>query len=185
MGEAKRRREMGGRLSWCRSCTLCCSIPDILSLDKPMYKPCTHLAGEGCAIFGRPERPQVCTSFRCAYLAAREDNAADRHAIPHPMEVGAYFVRDPGRKLFVVFIDPLRPEVWKRTAVADYLRERLARGFALEIIDRGRRMTVASPALFEEVLKRDYVEYADGQGRPLDFPSFVAFGAGQPAAPPA
>lgn len=176
MGEAKRRRETGERISWCRTCTLCCTVPEILSLGKPMYKPCVHLAGQGCGIFGRPERPQVCTAFRCAYLAAREDNTPDRHAIPHPLEAGAYFVRDPAEKLFVLFVDPAQPEIWKKTAIVDYLRARLARGFSLEIIDRGRRMMVASPALFEQVLKLDYVEYAEREGRPLDFPSFEAFG---------
>jgi len=175
MGQAKRRREAGERISWCRTCTLCCTVPEILSLDKPMYKPCTHLAGQGCGIFGKPERPAVCASFRCAYLAAREDNAPDRHAIPHPQDAGAYFARDPAEKLFVVFVDPARPEAWKESGIADYLRPWLARGFAVEVIDRGRRMTISSPALFEEVLKLDYVAYADGEGRPLDFPSYREF----------
>jgi hypothetical protein len=177
MGEAKRRREAGERISWCRSCTLCCTIPEIISLDKPMYKPCAHLAGQGCGIFGRPERPAVCLSFRCAYLSAREDNAADRNAIPHPVDAGAYFVRDPMEKLFVVFVDPARPEEWKKSAIVDYLRPWLARGFSVEIIDRGRRMTIASPALFEQVLKLDYVAYADREGRPRDFPGYEEFGA--------
>lgn len=176
MGEAKRRREAGERISWCRSCTLCCTVPEILSLDKPMYRPCLHLEGQACGIFGRPERPPVCISFRCAYLAGREDNAPDRNAIPHPLEAGAYFARDPAQKLFVVFVDPARPEVWKRSAIADYLRPWLARGFAVQVIDRGRKMTIESPALFEEVLRRDYVDYADREGRPLDFPSFKDHG---------
>ncbi len=177
MGEAKRRRETGERISWCRSCTLCCTIPEILGLDKPMYKPCIHLAGQGCGIFGRRERPQVCAAFRCAYLAAREDSAGDRHTIPHPLEAGAYFVRDPVQKQFVVFVDPAQPEVWKKSGLVDYLRVRLARGFAVEIIDRGRRMMIQSAALFEEVLKLDYVVYADREGRPLDFESYAEFGA--------
>jgi hypothetical protein len=178
MGEAKRRREAGERISWCRACTLCCTVPEILSLNKPMYKRCAHLAGQGCGIFGKSERPAVCISFRCAYLAAREDNSADRHAIPHPLEAGAYFVRDPAEKVFVVFVDPARPEIWKKSAIVDYLRPWFARGFAVEVIDRGRRMMINSAALFEQVLKLDYVAYADNEGRPRDFQSYEEYEAG-------
>lgn len=177
MGEARRRREAGERISWCRSCTLCCTVPEIRSLDKPMYRRCGHLAGQGCGIFGLPERPDVCGAFRCAYLASREDNMPDRNAVPHPEDAGAYFVRDPVERLFVVFVDPAKPEAWKKSAIPDFLRPWLARGFSVEIIDRGRRMLIASPALFEEVLKMDYVAYADSEGRSRDFPSFEEFGA--------
>ncbi len=172
MGEAKRKRVAGDRVSWCRDCTLCCTIPEILSLEKPMYRPCGHLAGDGCGIFGQPQRPAVCLSFRCAYLAAREDNSADRHVIPHPQDAGAYLAVDPAARLLALFVDPRRPEEWKASGLPDYLRRGLAHGFSVEIIDRGRRMVVKSPPLFEQVLKLDYVAYADREGRPRDFPSY-------------
>ena len=38
MGQAKRRREAGERVSWCRTCTLCCVLPEIVALGKPMYR---------------------------------------------------------------------------------------------------------------------------------------------------
>jgi hypothetical protein len=41
------------------------------------------------------------------------------------------------------------------------------------VIDRGRRMVISSPFLFEEILKRDYVAFAQAQGKPLDIPSFA------------
>jgi hypothetical protein len=172
MGEAKRRREVGDRVSWCRTCTLCCTLPEIQSLKKPSYKPCHHLKDQGCGIFGQPERPAVCTTFQCAYLNARTTDAETQNRIPHPLDAGAYFNVDPGEKLIVLFVDPASPQQWKHSAIVDYLRPLIARGFSLEVIDRGRRMTIAAPALFEATLARDYVAYADRQGWARDIPSF-------------
>ncbi len=172
MGEAKRRKLTGERISHCRTCTLCCTLPDILALDKPMYRPCRHIANAGCSIFGRPERPATCLAYECAYLQARQGDGPDRNRIPHPLEAGAYFHRDPVERAIVVFVDPAKPEAWKRSAIPDLLRPYLRSGFTLVVLDRGRRMTIASPAIFEEVLKMDYVAFADAQGQPLYMPEF-------------
>ncbi len=177
MGQAKRRKEAGERVSWCRTCTYCCTLPRIVALDKPMYRPCRHIANQGCGLFGQPERPAACVAYNCAYLSARMANAPERGAIPHPLDAGAYFHRDPVEKAYVLFVDPDRPGAWKRSAVVDHLRARMAEGFALVVLDRGRRMVVSSPSLFEEILKRDYVAFADAEGRPLDEPSFAEWRA--------
>lgn len=172
MGEAKRRKAAGGPVSPCRTCTLCCSVLEIVALDKPMYQPCRHLSGSTCGIWGQPERPAVCAEFRCLHVVLREAGGSERNAIPHPLEAGAYLAKEPGRNLITLFVDPGKPERWKTSTLVDYLRPLMRRGFALEVIDRGRRMEIASPGLFEEVLKLDYVAYADRQGRPLDYPSY-------------
>ncbi len=173
MGEAKRKRANGERISWCRTCTMCCTLPEIEALGKPMYRPCRHIANQGCSLFGQPDRPAACGAYQCAYLSARLAGGPDRHRIPHPLEAGAYFHRDPIERVYVLFVDPARPEEWKRTGITPYLRERVADGYALLILDRGRRMTIRSVALFDEVLKRDYVAFAEGEGRPLDIPSYA------------
>lgn len=173
MGEAKRKREAGERVSWCRTCTLCCSLPEIKALDKPVYRPCRHLANDGCGIFGRPERPGVCIAFQCAYLKARTSGSPDRNIIPHPIEAGAYFNIDPQERLIVLFVDPERPQLWKASAIVDYIRPHLQRGYVVQIIDRGRRMNIATEALLEEILKIDYVAYADSQGWTREFPEYL------------
>jgi hypothetical protein len=173
VGEAKRRRSADKRASPCRTCTLCCTLPLINALEKPMYHPCRYIQDQGCSIFGKPERPSPCLAFECAYLHARRTNAPDRGLIPHPLDSGAYFHRDPVEHAYVLFVDPNRPELWKRTLIASYLRDRLMEGFTLVIFDRGRSMKVGTPFLFDEILKRDYVAFAEAEGRPLDFPSFA------------
>ncbi len=178
MGQAKRRRDAGERTSWCRTCTLCCVLPHIVALEKPMYRACQHIANHGCGIFGQPERPKACISYECAYLAARLTDAPDRHSIPHPLEAGAYFHRDPVENAMVLFVDPAKPEVWKRSAIPALLRPTLVAGRTLVIFDRGRQMTVTTAALFDLVLTRDFVEFAETESRPLDIDSFREWGPG-------
>ncbi|MGE5387165.1 MAG: YkgJ family cysteine cluster protein [Betaproteobacteria bacterium] len=50
----------------CRpGCGACCIAPSISSLGKPAEVSCIHLDSEyRCKIFGRPERPQVCSGLQ-------------------------------------------------------------------------------------------------------------------------
>jgi hypothetical protein len=178
MGQAKRRRDAGERVSWCRSCTFCCVLPEIGALAKPMYRPCRHLAGKGCGVFGEPERPTACTAYACAYLAARLANSPDRNRIPHPLDAGAYVHRDPVEHAIVLFVDPARPGLWKASAIPGLLRSKIAAGLTLVIFDRGRQMTIRAPELFEAVLARDMVAFADAEGAPLDVGTFREWRAG-------
>jgi hypothetical protein len=173
MGQAKRRRDAGERISHCRTCTYCCSLPEIQALAKPAYHACRHIENGGCAIFGKPERPGACTAYVCAYLAARLVDAPERNRIPHPLDCGAYFHRDPLERVIFLFVDPRRPLLWKASALVEFLRMQLGAGFALFVTDRGRQMVVRDPATFDMLLARDLVEIADREGRPLDIPSFA------------
>jgi hypothetical protein len=173
MGQAKRRREAGERISHCRTCTYCCSLPEIQALAKPAYHACRHIENGGCGIFGQPERPGACTAYVCAYLAARLVDAPERNRIPHPLDCGAYFHRDPLERVIFLFVDPKRPLLWKASALVEFLRLQLGAGFALFVTDRGRQMVVRDPAAFDMLLANDLVLLADREGRPLDVPSFT------------
>jgi hypothetical protein len=173
MGQAKRRREAGERISHCRTCTYCCSLPEIQALAKPAYHACRHIENGGCAIFGQPERPGACTAYVCAYLAARLVDAPERNRIPHPLDCGAYFHRDPLERVIFLFVDPKRPLLWKASALVEFLRLQLGAGFALFVTDRGRQMVVRELATFDMLLADDLVLLADREGRPLDVPSFA------------
>jgi hypothetical protein len=175
MGQAKRRREAGERVSWCRTCTYCCVLPEIAALGKPMYRACGHIRDRGCGIFGEPERPAACAAYACAYLSARLADGPDRNRIPHPLDAGAYFHRDPVENAIVLFVDPARPALWKASAIPALLRPAIAAGATLVVFDRGRQMTIASEALFDAVLARDFVAFAEG--RPLDVGSFTEWRA--------
>ena len=46
-------------------CAACCIAPSISSLAKPAGVPCSHLdEALRCRLFGKAERPHVCTSLR-------------------------------------------------------------------------------------------------------------------------
>jgi hypothetical protein len=143
-----------------------------MALQKPMYRACGHIANKGCGVFGKETRPKPCIAYSCAYLTAKMLETADRHTIPHPLDAGAYFHRDRDKKAIVLFVDPLRPKVWKSSAMPDLLRPLMAKGETLVIFDRGRQMTITSAQIFEHVLARDFVAFANSEGKPLDFESF-------------
>jgi len=50
----------------CRAnCGACCIVPSISSLNKPAFVRCPHLTVDlKCGLWGRPERPAVCSSLR-------------------------------------------------------------------------------------------------------------------------
>lgn len=172
MGQAKRKREAGARISWCRTCTYCCVLPQIMALEKPMYRACAHIRDQGCGLFGDARRPAACISYNCAYLSARLSVSPQRNRIPHPLEAGAYFHRDPMEKAVVLFIDPDRPESWKASAIPELMRNVLHEGETLVIFDRGHQMTVTRLEQFEAILARDFVALVEAEGRKPDFPEF-------------
>lgn len=52
----------------CGDCNACCIVMRAVTLDKPEYTPCAHLATDvpGCGIYDT--RPRECEDFACAYL---------------------------------------------------------------------------------------------------------------------
>ncbi len=82
----------------CReNCGACCIAPSISSAipgmkdGKKASVPCIHLAPDfRCGIFGKPERPEVCSSLRpCAEMcgetrdeAMRYLEALEKHTVP-------------------------------------------------------------------------------------------------------
>ncbi len=176
MGQARRRRETAPGGSLCRDCTLCCSIPEIRPLGKPMYRPCVHLAGAGCGIFGRPERPAACAAYVCGWLDAARRRAPERAAIPHPSDCGAYFHEDRTLGAAALFVDPARPEAWKRTGLVAVLRALVEAGRVLTVFDRGRQMTVRAPHILDALVAVDMVRVAEAEGRPLDIPDYAGRG---------
>ncbi|WP_082095625.1 zinc/iron-chelating domain-containing protein [Photobacterium halotolerans] len=50
----------------CRlGCGACCIAPSISSMGKPASIRCKYLNADNlCSIFGKPERPKVCSDFK-------------------------------------------------------------------------------------------------------------------------
>src|SRR5690606_25608786 len=57
----------------CGDCRVCCKLPDIPELGKPLDRWCQHVNlrrhAPGCSIYGSPDRPAACSAFQCGWLA--------------------------------------------------------------------------------------------------------------------
>lgn len=100
----------------CATCTLCCTVLGIKTLEKPANAHCPHCAlSAGCTIYDA--RPYECRAFHCAWLFVPDIDAAWR-----PAESGMvlHFDADAGR--MQVHVDPERPESWRREPFHSHLR---------------------------------------------------------------
>jgi len=128
----------------CGPCSLCCSVLRVDELAKPAGIPCENLqAGAGCGI--HPSRPEICRSYRCAWLEGRFEEP-DR-----PDRLGAlvdFLPRGGGLELVIV---EARPDAFERSprlqAIADAHREtltvRVSDTLAVEDPDRPYRLLLA------------------------------------------
>jgi hypothetical protein len=176
VGAAKQRKNAGARISHCRTCTLCCSLPHIEALEKPAYQACCHIMYAGCSLFCKPERPAPCIAYECAYLSGksgRPNGLKGASDLPHPLECGAYFHLEATSRTLFVFIDPHKPERWKSSRLMDVFRASLSQGYGLFITDRGRTMLISELHVFEALLAHDVVAFANSEQKPLDIPSFA------------
>lgn len=65
----------------CGECEVCCYVAEVKEgiVNKPACRTCPF-QNNGCAIFDKPERPQVCSSFQCGWLrgAGKEKDRPDK-----------------------------------------------------------------------------------------------------------
>jgi hypothetical protein len=57
---------LAAKVRECGGCMVCCEIGEVKELDKPPNTPCQH-QDNGCAIYGKLERPSTCDEFFCAW----------------------------------------------------------------------------------------------------------------------
>jgi hypothetical protein len=121
---------------------MCCKLFQIKELDKQAGVWCRHCQVEnGCRIY--LERPSVCRDFHCSYLldaGLGEEWKPARSKMVLTTELG-------GRRL-TIYVDPQRPDAWKREPFYSALKKRAAlaapqRGQVLVCI--GRRMFMVFP----------------------------------------
>ena len=91
----------------CGTCTLCCKVFDVPSLDKPAGQWCQHcLPGRGCGI--HETRPQHCRAFHCLWMTAPW--LADAWK---PERAKFVLTMDPATRNLLVQVDPGQPRAWR------------------------------------------------------------------------
>ena len=89
----------------CGSCSLCCKLLRIGSLEKPNGTWCSHCKpGKGCLIY--ESRPQECRDFHCSWLTSR-----DLSDVWYPLN--SKMVVDVKGQWVVVQVDPAYPTRWR------------------------------------------------------------------------
>jgi hypothetical protein len=91
----------------CGTCTLCCKVFDVPSLNKPMGKWCQHCTpGKGCGI--HDTRPEHCRAFNCAWMTESWLGPEWK-----PERCKFVLTIDPVTHFLLVQLDPGAPNAWK------------------------------------------------------------------------
>lgn len=102
----------------CRSCTLCCDLPDIDELAKPANTLCRHcVRDQGCMAYEL--RPATCRDFLCAWMSDGNLGSEWDPTVCHMM------VYSQGPQL-TVLVDPRHPDAWRQEPYFDQLKRRAA-----------------------------------------------------------
>jgi hypothetical protein len=105
----------------CGSCSLCCKLPYVPELNKPIDTWCPHCrpGHGGCTIYS--SRPSHCEQFTCLWL----DGRADDHWFPARCKM--VLTRRKEDQLLVT-VDPSFPNAWRQEPYYATLRRYANRG---------------------------------------------------------
>lgn len=126
----------------CGTCTLCCKVFDVPSLEKPAGQWCGHCKpGRGCGIHAT--RPDHCRAFHCLWMTETwlgPDWKPDRAKM--------VLTLDPATRFLLVQVDPGSPAAWKRDPYHAQLRRWAAAALAEKrhvVVFVKRQATVVLP----------------------------------------
>lgn len=111
----------------CGSCTACCRVYAIPTLNKPAGPWCQHCAiGEGCKIY--EERPALCADFKCLWLQSRtrEDRREHMPDELRPDRCKVVFSPTTNEAIMSAVTMPGAPLAWQRGPVRDVIGKMIA-----------------------------------------------------------
>jgi hypothetical protein len=115
----------------CGTCTLCCKVFEVPSLQKPAGSWCRHCSpGAGCGI--HETRPAHCREFFCLWMTDR--TMPDEWKPERSKIVLTTF---PGNGFLYVQVDPGSPQAWRKAPFYDKLR-----AMARSLNEKGRHVVV-------------------------------------------
>ncbi len=101
----------------CGTCTLCCKLLSVETIGKPEGVWCDHcLTRRSCGIYDT--RPGECRDYYCGFML-----------LPHlgeewrPARSRLVLGIEPGGNTIYVYVDPARPDAWRREPFYSKLKE--------------------------------------------------------------
>ena len=93
----------------CGTCSLCCKLPYVAELKKPIDTWCRHArpGNGGCSIYR--DRPTSCRGFICGWLSD-ELKVGDEWCPTHCKMI----ISRAAEKGFLIIVDPAYPNAWRR-----------------------------------------------------------------------
>lgn len=121
----------------CGTCALCCKLPRVDEMKKPMGKwceKCTPGAEGACSIFDKPERPKICGDYLCVW------RMTDLAPELRPDRCGFIInTSQTDKNLIAVMVDPNKPDAYRRGAGGDLVETLLRRGIRIVVICGDKR----------------------------------------------
>lgn len=109
----------------CGSCTACCRVYAIPTLDKPAGKWCLHCdIGKACKIY--EQRPKLCVDFECLWLQAHTRGTPLADEL-RPDRCKVVFSPTTNPRIMSAITMPGSPTAW-RTGPARELIDKMVRG---------------------------------------------------------
>ena len=126
----------------CGACMLCCKLPALPDLNKPLGVWCQHIKpGVGCAIY--PDRPSSCRGFHCEYLLHAE---LDEEWKPSNSRI-ILMATNAGNRM-IARVDPQRPGAWRQEPFYSQIKrwsQVAARNGGQVVVYVGRRTIIILP----------------------------------------
>ena len=117
----------------CGSCTACCRVYAIPTLDKPAGPWCQHCdVGKGCKIY--EARPVLCSDFKCLWLQSR-----DRDPVEHlpdelrPDRCKVVFSPTTNERIMSAITMPGAPLAWRSGAARKLIDKMIKGGFSVVV----------------------------------------------------
>jgi len=119
---------MGGK---CGTCTACCRVFAIPSLDKPAGKWCQHCdIGVGCKIY--EQRPPICKDFKCVWLESFDHGKGMAENL-RPDRCKVVFSPTTREGLLNAMTMPGMPDAWRKGAAWKFI-QRIIKNGGLEVV---------------------------------------------------
>ncbi len=98
MRDIQREHHVAGRT--CGDCKECCTVLNVLEINKPINTPCPHCTAKGCGVY--ETRPLTCRGWSCEWWLGRLGLTDAQR----PDKLGLMFTFEPGTPVIVYELVP-------------------------------------------------------------------------------